>query len=263
MSGPIPVLEAVEWREPAPGGGSQAQVFRLSDGRFAIVKFPENPQGELVLANEFISCQLAELLELPINRALLVSIDERLLRLPRANGQISSTFSAGVRCGMIRFEGANGAQPKDILDTCDNSGELHLIQVFEQLVIRQDGRQLLTFPNSGPKGKRFAAYDYGFAFGGQPNWSAGTLGGLARAQLPATDPFSGQPYSDGSELSPVINRLRNLTRVQISETLMKLHPPRWGLKLDDVEALVPVLLTRSQDLVRDFDDRLHKRLETP
>jgi hypothetical protein len=65
-NGAIPVFEAVEWREPAPGGGSQAQVFRLVDGRFVIVKFPENQQGERVLGNEFLSCQLAELLALPV-----------------------------------------------------------------------------------------------------------------------------------------------------------------------------------------------------
>ena len=41
--GAIAVLEAVEWREPAPGGGSKSQIFRLADGRFAVVKFPENP----------------------------------------------------------------------------------------------------------------------------------------------------------------------------------------------------------------------------
>ena len=63
-------------------------MFRLTDGRFAIVKFPENNQGEFVLANEFMCCHLAEMLDLPVNRAVLVSVDERLLRLPRQNGQI-------------------------------------------------------------------------------------------------------------------------------------------------------------------------------
>src|SRR2546425_7990873 len=127
MPQPISVFEAVEWREPAPGGGSQAQVFRLVDGRFAIVKFPENPQGELVLVNEFLSCQLAEVLDLPINQAIMVSIDERLLRLPRQNQQIPPTFTAGIRCGMIRFEQAQGAQAPQISADCRNSAELHSV----------------------------------------------------------------------------------------------------------------------------------------
>jgi hypothetical protein len=95
----VPVIEAVEWREPAPNGGSNGQVFRLSDGNFAIVKFPENDQGEGVLANDFLSCRLAAHFGLPINRAELISIDERLLKLPRQNGQVPVKFSAGIRCG--------------------------------------------------------------------------------------------------------------------------------------------------------------------
>ena len=102
----ITVIEAVEWRDEALDGGSQAQVFRLTDGRFAVVKFPENGQGEKVHANEFLSCQLAEMLDLPVNRAVMVSVDERLLRTPRQNGRIPPNFSAGIRCGMIRFANA-------------------------------------------------------------------------------------------------------------------------------------------------------------
>jgi len=261
VNGPIPVFEAVEWREPAPGGGSQAQVFRLSDGRFAVVKFPENPQGELVLANEFMSCQLAELLDLPINRAVLVSVDERLLRLPRQNNQIPPAFSAGVRCGMIRFEKTEGAQPVDILQHCENRAELHSVAVFEQLVCRQDGRQLLMYPLNGSKGKRFAAYDYGFAFGGQPQWSAATLGGMAQATLPTADPFAGQPYADGNELAAFVERLRNLTADQVEGCLMKAHPPRWGVTLADVQALAPALHGRACSLVAQFNDRYRKQLE--
>lgn len=204
----VPVHEAVEWREPAPGGGSHAQVFRLADGRFTVVKFPENQQGELVLANEFLCCQLAETLELPVNRAVLVSIDERLLRLPREQGKMPAQFSAGVRCGMIRFENAEGASPENIAGLCDNHDELHHVAIFEQLVDRRDGRQLLMYANSvGKKGKRFAAYDYGFAFGGQPQWTSESLSSLPAPILPVNDPFTGQPYQAGDAMKAVIDRM--------------------------------------------------------
>jgi hypothetical protein len=43
VSNSINVIEAVEWREPAPGGGSQAQVFHL-----AVLKGPKrNPHEHL------------------------------------------------------------------------------------------------------------------------------------------------------------------------------------------------------------------------
>lgn len=261
MPGPVPVYEAVEWREPAPGGGSQAQVLRLSDGRFAIVKFPENGQGELVLANEFLACQLAELLTLPINKAVMVSVDERLLRLPRQNGQIPGNFSAGIRCGMIRFDGPDAVQPADIPRLCSNSAELHAVAVFDQLVCRNDGRQLLSYLVPGTSARAFAAYDYGFSFGGQPHWSAATLQGAVPPVLPAMDPFQGQPYQNGSDQAAFIDRLRGLTASQLEETLVKLHPPRWGVTDDDVFALIPFLQARAQALVAQFDERHRHQLE--
>jgi hypothetical protein len=258
----VSVVEAVEWREPAPNGGSQGQVFRLSDGRFAIVKFPENGQGEFVLANECLSCLLAAHLGLPINRAELVSIDERLLRLPRQNGQIPATFSAGIRCGMIRFENAEGADPAAITQICSNAAELHGVIVFEQLVCRGDGRQLLMYPvqTNGQTEKRFAAYDYGYAFGGQPQWSAATLGSMAAAVLPSTDPFTGQPYADGDQLSSMIEKLRTLTAAQVELILAGLHAPRWGILPGDITALAAAIIQRAQALVAEFDRRYRQQL---
>jgi|SRR5579859_1700129 len=262
MADGIPVYEAVEWREPAPNGGSSAQVFRLLDGRFAVVKFPENPQGELVLANEFMSCQLAEMLAVPVNRAVLVSIDERLLRLPRQDNRIPAAFSAGIRCGMIRFENAGPVAPNDIPTLCDNAAEMHGLAVFEQFVCRQDGRQLLMHPGNGAKGKMFGAYDYGYSFGGQPNWSADSLGSMPPATLPTNDPCTGIPYEHtGDELGPIVEKLRALTVEPISNVLTRLYAPRWGATAEAVAALAPVLVARAQSLVREFDRRYRPLLE--
>jgi hypothetical protein len=259
---PVPVIEAVEWREPAPNGGSNAQVFRLSDGRFAVVKFPENAQGEFVLANEFLSCQLAAYLDLPVNRAELISIDERLLRLPRQSGRIPPTFSAGIRCGMIRYENPDAADPASITQNCSNALELHGLIIFEQLVSRSDGRQLLMYPVqvNGQTEKRFAAYDYGYAFGGQPMWSATTVGAMATAVLPATDPFTGQPYADGDKLSSMIDKLRALTTGQVESIFAGFHAPRWGVQPADLTALAAALTQRAAGLVAEFDRQYRPQL---
>ncbi|MDP9097708.1 MAG: hypothetical protein M3N48_01765 [Verrucomicrobiota bacterium] len=253
MNGEIPVIEAVEWREPAPGGGSQAQVFRLSDGRFALVKFPENSQGELVLANEFICCQFAEHFDLPVNRAVRVLIDERLLRGPRQSGQIPNSFSAGVRCGMIRFENPEVAPVTDI-ENCANAAALHHIVAFEQLMNRQDGRQLLIYV--GPeKTRQFGAYDYGFALGGNGNWTISMLPAIAPPVLPGANPFTGAPYADGAALGGFIDKLRVLTRAQIEEILLTIYPPRWGVSVDDMQGIANFLEQRTKALVKQFDER--------
>jgi hypothetical protein len=260
MSGPIPVFEAVEWREPAPGGGSQAQIFRLYDGRFVVVKFPENQQGERVLANEFLSCQLAELFNLPVNRSVLVSIDERLLRLPREQGRVPAAFSAGIRCGMIRFENAQSAQAPEILKECKNSAELHSVGVFEQLVCRQDGRQLLMHHCDGDASMLFGAFDYGYSFGGQPAWSVASLGALAAPILPTIDPFSGNAYTSRTELSGVIEALRSVTAGQIADFFNRIHPPRWGVTVDELLVLGNTVLGRAQSLVAQFDGKYPRQL---
>lgn len=222
------------------------------DGRFVVVKFPENSQGELVLANEFMCCHLAEMFDLPVNRAVLVSVDERLLRLPRQNGQIPPNFSAGVRCGMIRFEESETCGADGIAQHCANSAELHLIAVFEQFVCRQDGRQMLMYPSEATP-KRFAAIDYGFAFGGQPLWSAASLPSIAAPQLPANDQFTGQPYADGILMEPIIEKLRTATEDHITTCLAHLHAPRWGVTVDDLKSLAPFLRARAESLIGQFD----------
>jgi len=260
--GVIPVLEAVEWREPAPGGGSKSQIFRLSDGNFAVVKFPENPQGELVLANELLCCQLAERLGLPLNRARLVVIDERIIRTPRQSGKMPADFSAGVRCGMLRFDQYESCQPQDILTSCENASELHSVALFEQWVGRSDGQQLLMYPGPSKK-KRFAAYDYGFAFGGQPNWSAATLAAFAPPTLPSKSPFDGAEYKDGAEIRGTIELLGGLSKDDVSESLGALFAPRWGVTAEALDALIGCLIVRAQSLVQQFKERYVKQMEIP
>jgi len=252
MNGDLPVIEAVEWRQQAPAGGSQAQIFRLADGRFAIVKFAQNPQGETVLVNEFLCCQLARHLLLPINEAVLVLIDEVLLPPARQQG-MPAAFSAGLACGMIRFDNSEGADPVNIQLQCSNRGELHHVVAFEQVVCRGDGRQLLMYTLPGEHEKRFAAFDYGFAFGGNPVWAAATLGAAPAVTLPANDPFTNEPYSSGNALAEFVNRLRNTTKNELMAIFMRLDPPRWGILPEDLQALGDFVDGRRLSLIQQFD----------
>src|SRR5439155_17823174 len=122
MNGDPPSIQAKEWREAAPAGGSKAQVFRLEDDRFAIVKFPQNPQGAIVLVNEFLCCQLAEHFQLPINRAVIVQVPEGVLPLARQQG-MPAEFTSGLACGMIRLANSELADPNSIQVEYSNRGQ--------------------------------------------------------------------------------------------------------------------------------------------
>ena len=261
--GAVPVLEAVEWRERAPGGGSESQVFRLTDNRFAIVKFPENKQGERVLVNELLACSLAEHLGLPVNIARLISIDERTIQAPRKARQIPENFSAGIRCGMIRFENNEVCNEATIRQKCDNAHELDSVALFERLVGRGDGRQLLMYPAPGAKGNRFAAFDYGFAFGGQPIWTEDSISKLGDPALPDTNPF-GEKYKDGSELRGIVELMRKLSVSDVEKSLARLYAPRWGATLSEVQALLRIIDARAKKLVELFDEAYQlKQIEIP
>ena len=265
-------IEAVEWIQPAEGGGTQSQVFRLADDRFAVVKFPENTQGGLqgggrVLINEFIACRVAELLRLPVNRAVLVEVPEALLAHPKSTGQCPRSFSAGVCCGLIRFQQATQTDPaSDLFRRTVNADDLHGVLVLEELVKRGDGRQILVYPSpadgrrpDGPA-RRFAAYDYGFAFGGSPNWDTASLAAVASATLPLED-AAGAPYSNGDWQGPAIDRLRRLRRSDFEAIIAALGPPRWGLTEQEGRAVVDFLEARRADLVRQYDDRYRPQME--
>ena len=260
-------VEAVEWIEKAPAGGSQSQVFRLEDSTHAVVKFQQNPQGERVLVNEFLCCRVGERLNLPVNLARLVQVDERLLEVPKSRGDCPVNFAQGIHCGLTRFANAVNADPagplfRDVV----NAEELHGILILEQLVARGDGRQLLAYPSiesvggSGRPVWRFAAYDYGHAFGGTPAWTLDTLSQLGPVQLPTHDAIQ-QAYTTGDQQSATIERLKHLKRSDFERIVVALGPPRWGIAPEECERIVALLEQRAQELVRQYDQRYRPQVE--
>jgi hypothetical protein len=264
--GPLGPFKAVEWIQRAEGGGTQSQVFRLGDGRHALVKFPENGQGLRVLPNEFFACRLAARLALPVNRCLLVEVDGSLLHKPKADGACPPAFSGGTHVGLIRYQGADPAGPGDArFAGAINAAEVDHILVFDQLVARTDGRQLLVYPasqNEGPpgKGELFGSTDYGHAFGGSPGWSLDSLNGLAPVQLPTAN-AQGTAYSSGEAQRGLIDRLRALTRSDFDKLLAETDPPRWGVTREEAEGLLRRLEERARQLVLQFDQLYRPQME--
>jgi HipA-like protein len=242
-------VEALEWIQRAEDGGSQAQVYRVVDDWRVGIKFAENPQGIRVLINEFIACRLAQCFDLPINVPVLVDVDARLL------ANCPPNFRSGVHCGLVRYPAATKVDVhSELLRKALNVGELHGVAIFEQLVRRGDGRQLLTYPTgtmtSGSAERRFAAFDYGWAFGGTPNWTAASLGSLDDPMLPAH-------YADGAPQAQMIDRLRSLAANDIETIVEALGPPRWGLSAEEGRAIVAVTLRRAESLVEQYERRYY------
>ena len=263
--GPVGPFRAVEWTQRAEGGGSQSQVFRLEDGRHVLVKFPENPHGLRVLPNEFFACRLAERLALPVNRCVLVDVDASLLDKPKSDGHCLPGFSGGTHVGLVRYRGADPVAPGDArLGGASNFSELDHVLVFDQLVARTDGIQLLVYPaaqNGGSgAGNLFAATDYGHAFGGSPGWTLDTVNALGTPNLPAND-AQGTAYSSGDRQTAIVDRLRALTRSDLEVLLAEFAPPRWGVTHQEAEGLLRRVELRASELVQQFDQRYRPQVE--
>jgi len=62
-------------------GAAQSHLMRCLDGNCYVVKFPNNPQGIDVLANEFLGGRIAELLGLSVSPGAVVYVDLELVSL--------------------------------------------------------------------------------------------------------------------------------------------------------------------------------------
>ena len=158
-------------------GGSQAHLMGCSDEHYYVVKFPGNPQGTRILANELLCAQLAQLLRLPVPIAAFLNVSEELI-----SRSSEMYFECGRGCkpcqpglcfgsrhpapGAIFFDSWPRRRIEDLENISDFAGML----VFDLWTANIDFRQvlfLLERPNSRFRVKMF---DNGFAFGGK-DWT--------------------------------------------------------------------------------------------
>ena len=60
-------------------GGAQSQLMLGADGGYWVVKFRNNPQGERVLANEFLATRIAEAVGLTVPQSDVIEVSEWLV----------------------------------------------------------------------------------------------------------------------------------------------------------------------------------------
>jgi hypothetical protein len=229
-------VSATEWLGPAPRGATKPQIFRLQNGIKVILKHPETSQGPLAVANDFICCRLAERLELPVNRVLLVEVSPSL----KPRGPVP----AGIHAGFVYCESATPFSVSEIA-TSANREEWEQLRVFEQLVRRDDKDEVLIYEQAGKR--YFFAIDYGFTFGGTPAWTSSTLATLGEPQLP----FEGARLRPMQ--APLIARLRTLSPDIVASCIHDMDPSRFGLDTEQARLLPEVLAERAAFLVHEYD----------
>ena len=209
----------------------------------------------------FCHAHVAEKLDLPVNRPVLVSIDERLIRAPRGDGRMNAAFSAGIRCGMLYVENLSGTSVAEVVQKCDNAREICKIAMFDAVVNRQDGQQLLLCAGQGTKGHDFVAIDYGYCFGGNPTWRIADLSAIPAPQLADMSILYPGAKDHGAILRPFVAKLKTLTAAEIKECFMRIHPPRWGFLEEDLDKMGIFIQGRAASLIQQFSTRYGPELE--
>jgi hypothetical protein len=210
-------------------GVSQSQLMRCADDQFYVVKFPNNPQGSRILANELIGGRLAALLGLPVAKGEIVFVYPEMMlcsdglyielptgRRPCQSGLcFGSRFVADPRLGVVL-----DFFPDELLKSLVNLRDFCGMLVFDVWTSNTDQRQAVF--HRKPQGSRYRAtmIDQGSCFNGDqwsfPNW----LRCLYRQRAMY------HCVRDVKAFEPWLSRLDKVTPEQLRE-VGEAVPPEW------------------------------------
>lgn len=155
-------------------GGAQSQLMRGADGALWVVKFRNNPQGERVLANEFLATRIAEAVGLTVPQTEVIEVSEWLVAHspelwvegPRgervrceAGLQFGSRFAGGLMPGQVV-----DYLPEGQLEELRNLREFVGMLAVDKLCGNCNGRQAVFERKARERKYRARFIDQGFCF---------------------------------------------------------------------------------------------------
>ena len=230
-------------------GGAQSQLMLGADGGLWVVKFRNNPQGERVLANEFIATRIAEALGLAVPKSDVVEVSEWLIanspemQLDLGRG-MKARCEAGLQFGS-RFVG--GLMPGQVVDYLPVSQleEVRNLHEFAGMLVLDkwtgncNGRQAVFERRQRERKYRAVFIDQGFCFNAG-DWSFPDA--PLRGVYPRNVVYAAVTGWDSFE--PWLSRAEEF-RAETLGIIAEEVPPDWyGGDLSEVERLLERLLER-------------------
>ena len=246
---PIVALEEIRRMR----GGCQSHLMRCSDGHHYVVKFPNNPQGRRVLANELLCTFLARLLSLPVADGAVVFVNQDLVRLSdelciqQGFGHIPCEHGLcfGSRCPVAPGRRAiYDFLPGNILAQVPNLLDFRGMLVFDIWTSNNDDRQVIFVPDES-NSYHAVMIDHGSCFDGQV-WQ---FTDAPRRSLY----LDKRVYKDVQGISafePWLNVLAQIGRDTLSEAAGTIPPEWFGSDRAKLNQLLDELYKR-KDQVRD------------
>jgi hypothetical protein len=158
-------------------GGCQSHLLRCTDKKYYAVKFKNNPQGKMVLANDYLATRLAALLSVPVAPCKVIDVDSEII--VRSYGLIiehHASPASPVPCEPGRSfgslfvgqrDGCHDDLPNNLLRHCLKNPEAFLASlVFDIWTANTDSRQVVFVRDRAGSPYRATMIDQGLAFGG-------------------------------------------------------------------------------------------------
>lgn len=223
-------------------GGAEARVFQDTDGRFWMVKAPNNPQDGQVLASEFVAAVVGEILGAAIPRAAICDLSDDIV-----NGikfQSDANWNSGEAFGSELLPMGSPEFAPGTHDQIVNGADLAAVVALDTMLGADNGRQARACPDPG--GWAVWAVDFGHDIG-PGRWNRSTL--EARAD-PASleDPNGWLAHSTSADWTGLADRVGSITDEDLARIVAAI-PAAWGPPADDRQALVGCLVRRREAVV--------------
>jgi hypothetical protein len=252
-----PVIEADTYEGHQGGGGSDAERIRGNDGYRYIVKFRGNPQGTRILANEYVTSQIGELIgaPCPVGRVMRVSL-EFIQRVPIKYGGVLAgagpQFASRFQCDE---HGATFQNPvPSVVKQFVNKDQAAAKIILDNLVANQDVKNEHIIFHAVKGGIRFWAVDFGHTLGIAQGWESLRP---SSEDAPLVAPFLTECVLSRDDLNAVVDRLKaRLTRETLLEVLSEVPLEAWGVAAQEVSPLIDYLLTQRECIPRRVSNSL-------
>ena len=243
-------------------GGAQSQLMLGADGRLWVVKFRNNPQGERVLANEFIATRVAAAVGLTVPHTDVVDVSAWLVenspemwvdarrgeRVRCAAGlQFGSQFVGGLMPGQVV-----DYLPEEMLPEVRNVAEFAGMLCVDKWTGNSNGRQAVFSRKQRERKYRATFIDQGFCFHANA-WSfpdSPLRGVYARNRVYET-------VTGWESFEPWLSRVEEMS----GDTLYAIAgevPVEWyGGEIAELEALMEAMVARRsrvRELIAAFRD---------
>jgi hypothetical protein len=243
-------------------GGAQSQLMLGADGGLWVVKFRNNPQGERVLANEFLATRLAEAAGLTVPKVEVVDVSEWLVEnspemvLDLGRGQ-RVRCAAGLQFGS-RFVG--GLMPGQVVDYLPeaqleevrNRQEFAGMLALDKWTGNCNGRQAVFDRKPRERKYRATFIDQGFCFNAN-EWSFPDA--PLRGVYPRNCVYAS--VTGWESFEPWLSRIEEM-RAETVGSIAEEMPPMWyGGDPVALERLLERLLSRRsrvRELIEGFRD---------